>query len=116
MSKYLELGGRFPYVRLHALPPLPEPEPIPDLPQPPVPSRLEGHWVVLLKDRRVAVIDHAKTDGRYGVRPVSPAGKFYPNTAEHWSMKHRYAIPEELAVSAEDFRKAESHEIPETVK
>ena len=70
-------------------------------------------WVVLLADDRIAYIDHYKSDGRFGVRPVNPrTGEHLPNTAEHWPIEDRLKVPEELSVSMMEFRPAELDEIP----
>ena len=68
-------------------------------------------WVVL-KDGRSAYIDHYKSDGTFGVRPVTEKGDHFLNPAEHWPEDKRIEIPEEYALTLRDFRPAEVHEIP----
>jgi hypothetical protein len=70
-------------------------------------------WVVINADGRVAYIDHYKSDGKFGVRPVNfSTGRHFPNRTQHWSNEVRLKIPEELALSIREFRAAEDLEIP----
>lgn len=103
MSKLLEFGGGFPFIRLHEK--RAQPWEAPDL--------SEKEWVVL-PDGRCGVVDHIKWDGVLGVRPVNIGnGEYLPNTTQHWTMADRWSIPEELAVTREQVRPAAKHEIPE---
>lgn len=70
-------------------------------------------WCVVLSDGRVGYIDHYKTDGRFGVRPVDlNTGLHYPNPSQHWTNDQRLKIPEELALSLKEIRAAEDNELP----
>ena len=69
-------------------------------------------WVVL-EDGRVGYIDHYKSDGRFGVRPVDKnTGLHYPNISAHWTMEQRLKVPEELALSFGQMRAATDDEMP----
>ena len=75
-------------------------------------SVLYRAWV-LMKDGRVGYIDHYKSDGKFGVRPVMfETGLHYPNTSKHWTNEKRLANPEELALTLSDFVAAPLHLIP----
>ena len=70
-------------------------------------------WCVILIDGRVGYIDHYKTDGRFGVRPVDfMTGRHFPNPSQHWTNDQRLKIPEELALSLREIRAAEDYELP----
>ena len=70
-------------------------------------------WVVIHTEGRIGYIDHYKSDGKFGVRPVNFAdGRHFPNTSQHWSNADRLKIPEELALTMKEFRAAEDTEIP----
>jgi len=67
-------------------------------------AHLKNHVWVWLKDNRAAVIDHIKTDGKCGVRPVDlKTGKFYPNLNTNWSIEDRMKYPEEYALTRSQF-------------
>lgn len=69
-------------------------------------------WVVIPYGR-VGYIDHYKSDGRFGVRPVNPeTGLHYLNRSEHWSEAQRADFPEELSLSIAEVRAATTDEIP----
>lgn len=69
-------------------------------------------WVVT--DRgQLAVIDHTKRRGLYGVRPVdAPGVRFFLSPNEHWSAADRVRIPLEFTLSVKQIRVAEPEEIP----
>jgi hypothetical protein len=69
-------------------------------------------WCVLIADGRVGYIDHYKTDGRFGVRPVDARGRHYPNPSRHWTNAQRLATPEELSLSLRELRAADDDDIP----
>ena len=70
-------------------------------------------WVVIIADGRVGYIDHYKSDGKFGVRPVGfHSGKHYVNPSPHWSVEERANHPEELALSIQELRSASKDEIP----
>jgi hypothetical protein len=80
-------------------------------------SEAEKHWLshkiwVWLPDGRKGVIDHLKTDGYFGVRPITDDGKYAQNTSTHWSLLDREKIPEELRLSSKDLRPLRPDEIP----
>jgi hypothetical protein len=80
---------------------------------PKVPLSLAYRCWVVMADGRVGYIDHYKSDGRFGVRPIDPkTGKHLLNPSEHWPMEDRERVPEELSLSLKEFRAAESDEIP----
>ena len=69
-------------------------------------------WV-LMHDGRVGYIDHYKSDGKFGVRPVVfETGLHYPNPTQHWTNEKRLANPEELALTLSDFVAAPVNQIP----
>ena len=69
-------------------------------------------WVIV-PDGRVGYIDHYKTDGRFGVRPVQrDSGLHYPHPDRSWPEADRIAYPEELAVEFEYLRAAKMDEVP----
>ena len=74
-------------------------------------SCMRKAWVVM-KDGRVGYIDHYKPGGRFGVRPVSEEGLHFANPSSHWTDEQRRQIPEELALSVNEFRGAALDEIP----
>lgn len=86
-------------------------EDAPLIPSMPGAEVMRRAWVVL-SDERVAYIDHYKADGKFGVRPVDSDGRHYANTSEHWSEAQRCAVPEEFALSVNQFRGANMMEIP----
>ena len=69
-------------------------------------------WV-RLPDGRIGVLDHLKTDGRFGVRPLTETFTYCLNTSEHWRMEDRLRIPEEISVALSDLRPLLPNEIPE---
>jgi len=81
-------------------------------------NRPLGHqtFVVILVDGRVGVLDHQKSDGKFGVRPLDVNGNYMPNTSTHWPMADRIRIPEELALSPDEFRPALPTEIPASLR
>jgi hypothetical protein len=89
----------------------PPPAAIP-LPTMPDASCMRRAWVILA-DGRVGYIDHYKNDGKFGVRPVEfETGMHYPSTSAHWTDAQRNAVPEEFALSINQFRGAHLSEIP----
>lgn len=98
MSKLVEVGGKFPWLRRHTCN---EAEP----------WQRHKPWV-WLPDGRLAVIDHLKSDGKMGVRPITRAGEYLPNTSEHWTPAQRARIPEEVAVAPADLRPVLDQDIP----
>jgi hypothetical protein len=69
-------------------------------------------WVIL-DDGRVGYIDHYKSDGRFGVRPVNrETGLHYPNPSRHFTDDQKLEIPEELNLRLQDFRPAIEDELP----
>ena len=70
-------------------------------------------WVVISRDGRVGYIDHYKSDGRFGVRPVQMDGRWYPNPSPHWTEEQRNAMPEELALALREFTAAADSAIPQ---
>jgi len=74
-------------------------------------------WIVIRDTGQVAVIDHYKSDGRIGVRPVDPVTAAYlPNSSKHWSWEDRLRIPHELALTPGKIREASEDEIPYIVR
>jgi hypothetical protein len=74
-------------------------------------------WVVIKDTGQIAVIDHMKSDGKLGVRPVDPLTAAYlPNTSKHWSWDDRIRIPHELALPPGKVRVASEDEIPHIVR
>ena len=95
MYKVLEVGGKFPWVRVVAK----------DLTKfPPA--------LVKLSDGRLGVIHHYKADGNFGVRPITVTGEYYPNTSPHWSDLDRMKIPEEVSVGHNDLIPVLPNDIP----
>lgn len=95
---------------LTSKPPMPEAHKAPVL-EPPQQVKYLA-WV-RLPDGRCGYIDHYKTDGKFGVRPVDfVSGLHYPNTSTHWSMEDREKIPEEIVLRVGELRPAEVSEIP----
>ena len=73
-------------------------------------------WVII-PDGRCGYIDHYKSDGHFGVRPVEfETGRHYPNPSTHWSEEERRAYPEELSLSINELRGASKEEIPSTFR
>jgi len=68
--------------------------------------------IVRIPDGRFGIVDHLKSDGKFGVRPVNVEGVFYPNPSKHWTNEQRMAIPEELALSAEELSHVTDEELP----
>lgn len=66
----------------------------------------------MLPDGRKGVIDHFKSDGNFGVRPVDEAGRFLPNKAKHWTDERRAEFPEEIAVHSDYMKPLSVKEIP----
>lgn len=104
----LEFGGAFPWVREHKCP-VAEPG------KPVLPWQSHKAWV-RLKDGRLGVIDHFKSDGNFGVRPMNPDGTYFPNPSTHWTDIARAKIPEEVAVSSADLIYVRPDEVPETFR
>jgi len=94
----LELGGKFPWMRTHVCA---EADP----------KAKHKAWV-WLPDGRMGVIDHLKSDGAFGVRPITSDGSYYPNTSTHWKMEDRLRIPEEVRIEAKDLRPVSYEELP----
>ena len=70
-------------------------------------------WCIVLSDGRVGYIDHYKSDGKFGVRPVDlETGLHFPNPSQHWTNEQRLKNPEELALALKDLRAAQDHERP----
>ena len=70
-------------------------------------------WCIIVSDGRVGYIDHYKSDGLFGVRPVDLlTGRHYPNPSKHWANEYRLKIPEELALSLGEIRAAKDSELP----
>lgn len=94
----LEFGGGFPWVRKHV-------------------GCDTGCWqrhkaFVWLPDGRMGVIDHLKTDGKFGVRPLDGGGNYCRNTSTHWSDEDRLKIPEEIAFDAAILKPVDHRDIP----
>ena len=102
MSRLLEIGGAFPYMRMHK-----------KNPQPWDPVELIDREWVFLPDGRVGVVDHIKRDGTLAVRPINKDTiAYFPNIAQHWSIEDRWRIPEEIAIRREEVRPVAKHEMP----
>lgn len=104
----IELGGKFPWVRRHLC-----------APPPPVPPAWKVHedktWY-LLPDNRLGIVDHVKPNGTLAVRPITPEGKFYPNTSAHWPDEDRERIPEEVVVSLDQLKIADLDRLPKGLR
>lgn len=59
--------------------------------------------VVRLSNGEYGVIHHYKIDGKFGVRPVTPAGDYIPNSHSHWTAEQNQAMPVELALLLTEF-------------
>lgn len=66
-----------------------------------------------LPDGRKGIIDHFKSDGNFGVRPVDENGDFIPNSSKHWTLEQRMRVPEEISVHSDFMRALNEKEIPE---
>ena len=89
----IEFGGKFPWIHRHTCPTFP-----------PV--------LTVLPDGRLGAIHHVKSDGNFGVRPITDKGAFLPNTSTHWTDDDRKSIPEEVALPANQLRPPSPSEIP----
>ena len=58
------------------------------------------------------MIDHFKSDGNFGVRPVTDEGEYYLNTSVHWPMELRQKVPEELRIHSDYMEPLSFEEIP----
>lgn len=78
---------------------------------------LKGKAWVITDKGQLAVIDHTKRRGVYGVRPVDVSrGSYLPNASQHWPAEDRARIPLELTLSVKQIRVAEPQEIPEQAR
>lgn len=69
--------------------------PIPELPKPPLKYPAV---VVYLPAGGLGVVNHIKSNGMLGVRPVDDNGNYFQNLSAHWSEEQRKSIPHELAI------------------
>lgn len=72
--------------------------------------------LVRMKDGRLAVIHHYKTDGSFGVRPITNEGRVFPNANTAWTQAQRESIPEEHSVKLEDLKALSPDEIPQVFR
>lgn len=98
----IDLGGRFPWFHVHRATMTAKPEEV-----------AHRTWVVVTATKEVAVLDHHKSDGRYGVRPINPdTGDYMPSDNAGWSLEDRMRIPREYALAVHEFRAAVASDLP----
>jgi hypothetical protein len=93
MSSLYETGGKFPWVHKHTCPTF---KPV----------------LVIMPDGRLGVVDHVKTDGNLGVRPISDKGEFFLNPSPYWTLAQKQSIPEEVALPPSAVRPPHPSELP----
>ena len=73
--------------------------------------------VVIKSTGDIAVVDHIKSDGILGIRPIDPKmGTYLPNMSKHWSWDDRIRIPHEVALHPNKVRRASPEEIPMVIR
>lgn len=71
-------------------------------------------WVVIKATKQIAVVDHVKSDGCLGVRPVdSVRATYLPNPSKHWPWADRIRVPYEISVHPSKVRAANPDDLPE---
>lgn len=90
----LSLSLRWPFIRRHSCPTF-------------------DPALVVIPDGRLGVINHLKSDGNLGIRPITPGGAFLPNPSAHWLQEDKIRIPEELALHPSVLRPLTRSEHPE---
>jgi hypothetical protein len=101
----ISLGGKFPWIHRHQCPKI-------YIDPAQGQQRAYDPVLVVLPDNRLGVINHLKTDGNFGVRPITDLGEFLPNPSGHWTDIARKAIPEEVSVAPSALRPLTRDEYP----